>query len=52
VGVSVSVGLRAIAMHDNRQTNVCHHNSPANGAVSVFNRNHILLDGSGDECAG
>jgi hypothetical protein len=33
----------------NRQTTVCHHNSPPNGAVTVINRNGTIDNGSGGD---
>ena len=34
----------------NNQTTVCHHNSPPNGAVTVINRGHGVIDnGSGGD---
>jgi hypothetical protein len=33
----------------NRQTTVCHHNSPANGAVTVINKNGTKDNGSGGD---
>jgi hypothetical protein len=33
----------------NRQTTVCHHNSPPNGSVTVINKNRTNENGSGGD---